>query len=83
MFMTDLKLDFDEGIILQTEDVWSYDGNKEHNYDEMYLTNRNLIRVYEKSNGLFAKSETIVDRIPLSNIKVIHGCITVRFCCPL
>ena len=76
--MTDLKLDFDEGIILQTEDVWSYDGNKEHNYDEMYLTNKNLIRVYEKSNGLFAKSETIVDRIPLSNIKVINGVVQAK-----
>ena len=70
--MMELKLDFDEGILLQTDDVWSYDGNKEYNYDEMYLTNKNLIRVYEKSKGLFCPFDLSVTLS--SQIKHRYSC---------
>ena len=70
--MIDLKLEIDEGIILQTTEVERY-GTKEQSLDEMILTNQNIICVYKKSNGLFSKPDTIVEKIPLSSIKVING----------
>ena len=55
--MVDLKLENDEGIIQQANSVEVYKSNDvyEEIY-EMYLTNKNIICYYEKSNGLFAKS---------------------------
>ncbi len=75
--MVDLKLEQNEGILLQTTDVGRYDGNDELEVYELYLTNKHLISVYERSNGLFSKSETIVDRIPLSSISVVNGIVQV------
>ena len=75
--MTDLKLEVGEGILLQTDDAGLYDGNNETDIDELYLTNKNIIYVHEKSTGFF-KSETVVDRIPLSSIAVINGVVQVE-----
>lgn len=70
--MTDLRLEMDEEIILQSTEVERY-GSNEVSLDEMVLTNKNIICVYDKSTGLFSKPETIVERIPLSNIRVVNG----------
>ena len=75
--MVDLKLEQNEGILLQTTDVGRYDGNNELEVYELYLTNKHLISVYERSNGIFSKAETIVDRIPLSSISVVNGIVQV------
>lgn len=72
--MKDLKLDLDEGILQQTINVERYQANDKYTeIYEMYLTNKNLIYVHEKSNGLFSKSEDVVEKIPLDNIKVVNG----------
>ena len=73
--MVDLKLEHNEVIILQTTDVGRYDGNNEVEVYELYLTNKHLISVYEKSNGFFAKSETVV---PLTSICVASGIVQVE-----
>lgn len=75
--MTDLKLEVGEGILLQTTDAGLYNGNDEISIDELYLTNRYLICVYEKSTGFF-KLETVVDKIPLSSIAVINGIVQIQ-----
>lgn len=75
--MTDLKLEVGEGILLQTTDAGRYDGNNEISIDELYLTNRYLICVYEKTIGLF-KTETVVDKIPLSSIAIINGIVQLQ-----
>ena len=75
--MTDLKLEIGEGILLQTTDAGLYNGNDELCIDELYLTNRYLICVYEKSIGLF-KSETVVNKIPLSSIAIINGIVQIQ-----
>lgn len=71
--MVDIQLGMNEGILLRTTDAARYDGKNEIKLDELYLTNQNLICVYEKSNGLFSKSETVVDKIPLTSIGVVNG----------
>lgn len=76
--MVDIQLGMNEGILLRTTDAARYDGKNEIELDELYLTNQNLICVYEKSNGLFSKSETIVDKIPLTSISVINGVVQVE-----
>ncbi len=75
--MVDLRLEPNEGILLQTTDVGRYDGNNELEVYELYLTNKHLISVYENSNGIFSKSETVVDHIPLSSISVVNGIVQV------
>ena len=75
--MTDLKLEVGEGILLQTNDAGLYDGNNEIDIDELYLTNKNIIYVHEKSSG-FLKTETVVDKLPLSTIAVINGVVQVE-----
>ena len=74
--MTDLKLDFDEEIILQSTEVERY-GIKETSLDEMVLTNKHIICVYNKSTGLFSKPETVLEKIPLSTIKIVDGRVQV------
>lgn len=74
--MTDLKLEAGEGVLLHTNDVGLYNGNNETDIDELYLTNKNIIYVHEKSMGMF-KSETVVDKIPLSLISVVNGIVQV------
>ena len=70
--MVNLELELDEGIVLQTSEVERY-GVKELSLNEMVLTNKNIVCVYEKSTGLFSKPETIIEKIPLSTIKVANG----------
>lgn len=70
--MVNLELELDEGIVLQTTEVERY-GIKELSLNEMVLTNKNIVCVYEKSTGLFSKPETIIEKIPLSTIKVANG----------
>ena len=70
--MVDLHLEADEGILLQATEVERY-GRDEYSLDEMVLTNKYIICGYEKSNGLFSKSESITEKIPLSKIKVAGG----------
>lgn len=71
--MVDLKLENDEGIIQQAESVEMYKANDvyEEIY-EMYLTNKNIICYYEKSNGLFSKSEEIIEKISLQDIRTVN-----------
>lgn len=69
--MTNLELDYDEGIILQTMSVERF-GSCEESLEELILTNKSLICVWEKSTGFF-KSETVSEKIPLSSIKVVNG----------
>ena len=67
--MGDLNLEKDENIIKQAENVERYQKNDKYTeIYEMYLTNKNLILVYEKAAGLL-KMEDVVEKIPLSNIK--------------
>lgn len=54
--MTDLRLEIDEEIILQSTEVERY-GSIEVSLDEMVLTNKNIICVYNKSTGLFSKPD--------------------------
>lgn len=69
----DLKLENDEGIIQQANDAEMYKANDVYEVIyEIYLTNKNIICCYEKSNGLFAKSEEIIEKIPLESIKIVH-----------
>ena len=71
--MVDLKLENDEGIIQQAESVEMYKANDvyEEIY-EMYLTNKNIICYYEESNGLFSKSEEIIEKISLQDIRIVN-----------
>ena len=71
--MVDLKLAFDEGIVLQTTEVERIRGNKDITLDEIYLTNKSIICVYEKSNGLFKKADQITETLPISSIKLVNG----------
>ena len=77
--MADLNLDFDEGIILDTEGVHrSGNGSRSYYIKNMLLTNKNIIYVTnKKSGGLFSKSVEVVDKIPLSEVKVINGQVQV------
>lgn len=71
--MVDLKLENDEGILQQANSVEMYKANDiyEELY-EMYLTNKNIICCYEKSNGLFSKSEKITEKVPLQSIRIVN-----------
>ena len=72
--MVDLNLDFDEGIILDTEGVHC-SGNRGNTYiKNMVLTNKNIIYVTsQKTGGVFSKSVDVIDKRPLSEVKVING----------
>ena len=73
--MAELNLDLDEGVILETEGVHrSGNGSKNSYIKKMLLTNKNIIYVTsQKTRGLFSKSVDMVDKVPLSNVKVING----------
>lgn len=75
--MSNLMLDFDEEILLEkTGNIIRYSGNdNELQIDEFYLTNRRIVYVYkQKVEGIiFPKFKTVVEKIPLNNIKVING----------
>ncbi len=70
--MFDYNLDYDEGIILESEDVcWASRDDLE--IDNFVLTNKNLYCSYEKSNGIFKKATKELSVLSLSDIKVING----------
>ncbi|MEG1565994.1 MAG: zinc ribbon domain-containing protein [Bacilli bacterium] len=72
--MVDLKLENDEGIIQQSKNVERYQANDKYTeIYEMYLTNKNLIYIYEKSNGIFAKTEDVAEKIALDDIRVVNN----------
>ncbi len=77
--MVNLELDFDEGIILQNSDAYRC-GENGTTLNELILSNKNIIYVYEKSNGLFKKPDLITEKIPLADIKVINGQAQVMIC---
>lgn len=66
--LDELKLEPGEGVLLHSYDIWCFNGKDEHSYDDLYLTNKHLIRVTEKTKFL-GKPETIVDKIPLIMIR--------------
>ena len=70
--MTDLRLEIDEEVILQSSNVKRC-GTKEIKLDELVLTNRNVICVYSKNDEVFLRPETIVEKIPLSKICIVEG----------
>lgn len=76
--MSAIQLDSDEKILMQTDDAGRYDGNTEIDIDELYLTNKHIIYVYEKAKGIFSKPETIVAKIPLTRISVVNGVVQVE-----
>lgn len=72
--MADINLDFDEGIILETEGVRRSVNGGNNNIKKMILTNKNIIYVTsQKTGGVFSKSIDVVDKVPLSDVKVING----------
>ena len=71
--MINFKLEAGEGILLQTVAAGRHDGVKTTYIDELYLTNKNIVYVYEKPKGLFSKPETIIDKIPLTLVSVVKG----------
>lgn len=72
--MVDLSLETDEEIIRQTTDVERYRANDDYaEINELYLTNKNLIYIYEKSNGIFSKNENIMEKTSLNDIRVVNG----------
>ena len=70
--MVNLELELDEGIILQATEVERY-GIEENCLNELILTNKNLICVYDKNTKVFSKSDMYIDKISLSKIKVVNG----------
>lgn len=77
--MTNLQLDGNEGILLQTTEAEWYYADEDVGVDELYLTNKNLIIVYSKSGkGFFSGWETFVEKRPLSEILVVNGIIQVE-----
>lgn len=72
--MADLNLDRDEGVVLESElnDVFWMTKDLVR-IQKLYLTNKNIILQYRKSNGLFSKSTDEVIKRPLSDIKIING----------
>ena len=67
-----LSLDYDEGIILETNDA-TWLGESIINLQRLILTNRNIYCLYRKSNGLFSKATEECAKMPLSEIKIING----------
>lgn len=76
--MEDLKLEKNEGILLMTTEAWRYFDGKELAVDTLYLTNKNLISVYEKSKGIFSKRETVIDKMSLTSISIIDDVVQVK-----
>ena len=69
--MVNLNLEKDEGIIIQTKNVERYQKNDKYTeIYEMYLTNKHLIYVYEKVNGMFSKTEDVIEKVSLNDIKI-------------
>lgn len=70
--MFDYNLDYDEGVILESEDV-SWPSRDDLEIDNFVLTNKKIYCAYEKSNGLFKKATKELSVLSLSDIKIING----------
>ena len=70
--MVNLQLDADEGIVLQAQEIERY-GKTEDVIDELILTNKSLILIYEYKANRRAKAEQKVDKILLEHIKTVNG----------
>lgn len=70
--MFDYNLDYDEGVILESEDV-SWSSRDDLEIDNFVLTNKKIYCAYEKSNGLFKKATKELSVLSLSDIKIING----------
>lgn len=66
--MVDLKLENDERIICRVRDAGISDGKTNDTLEGLFLTNRHLISVYEKTFALFSKEKMIIDKKPLELI---------------
>lgn len=73
-----MKLEKNEGILLIATEVWRYFNDNELVVDTLYLTNQNLISVYEKSKGIFSKRKTFIDKVPLTSISIINDVVQVK-----
>lgn len=72
--MVDLNLDFDEGVILETEGVHRSGSSGNSYIKNMVLTNKNIVYVTsQKTGGMFSKSVDVVNKVSLSDVKVING----------
>lgn len=72
--MVDLNLDFDEGVILETEGVHRSGSSGNSYIKNMVLTNKNIVYVIsQKTGGMFSKSVDVVNKVSLSDVKVING----------
>lgn len=73
----DLKLDDDEGILLESDEThWtSHDGVLLMNF---ILTNKRIYCVYEENNGIFKSSTEKIVSFRLSDIKIIDGQLMVH-----
>lgn len=70
--MIDINFDYDEGILLESDDaIWIKD--KSIYLSNLLLTNKAIYIIYKKNNGFFSKAtnETIIK--PLTDIKIING----------
>lgn len=70
--MNTLQLDYDEGIILENEDVY-WASRDDLELTNFTLTNKKLYCTYEKDNGFFKKSTSEMYVLALSDIKIING----------
>lgn len=66
-----LDLDLGEGVLRQTYDIWSFDGENEQSFEYFYLTNKNIILATEKTK-MFGKSEPVIRKIPLNTIEKVE-----------
>lgn len=75
--MTDLNLESGEKIICRVRDAAISDGNTNNSLDGLFLTNKHLVSVHEKSLALFSKDKFVVDKKPLDLISNYNGEIQV------
>ena len=75
-----LSLESDEGIILETTGIDRY-GTMEVLVTDMILTNKNLIIEYEyyDKKRIFSKIEYRMEKISLSDIKIIDGKVQIAY----
>lgn len=76
--MVDLQLDTNEEILLQAKGVLRYEEDDNQYLKNLYLSNKNLICVYEETKGFFSKTETIIDKISLRDVRVVEGIVQVE-----
>lgn len=76
--MVDWELEQDERIICGTREAWCFDGETQIELTGLFLTNKSLISVYEKSLVLFSKKKVVVDKKPLSLIRNDDDIIQVK-----